>query len=81
MRGDGFAEHGSVRGDEVDHAVRESGLLENLVDQVVGKDGGVAGLPHNTVTLESKKMHSNNALLPVLGLSCNHSLLRMIVIL
>ena len=55
MPGDHLPEHGAVTREEVDQAVREAGLLENLVDQVVGKNGSVARLPHNTVTLEKKE--------------------------
>ena len=52
MRSHSFAEHGPVRGQEVDHAVGEPSLLEDLVDEVVGEDGSVARLPKSHVTLK-----------------------------
>ena len=51
VRGHGFAEDGTVGGEEVDHAVREPGVAEDLVDQVVGDDSGVAGLPQGYIAL------------------------------
>ena len=52
MAGDGLSEDGSVGRHEVDEAVRESGLFEDLVDPVVGQDGRVTRLPDNAVTLK-----------------------------
>ncbi len=49
MLRDGASEHWPVARHEVDEAVRESRLLEDLVDGVVGQDGGVARLPHHAV--------------------------------
>ena len=51
MRCDHFTKDGAVAGEEVDETVWEASLLEYLVDQVVGQDGRVAGLPQSRITL------------------------------
>ena len=51
MAGDDLPEDGSVAGQEVDQAVREAGLLEYLVDQVVGQYRRVAWLPECHISL------------------------------
>ena len=51
MGGDHLPEHGSVTGQEVDEAVREAGLLEDLVDQVVGEYRRVARFPECHIAL------------------------------
>ena len=52
MAGDGLAEDGPVGRDEVDDAVGEAGVAEDLVDLVVGKHRRVARLPHHSVALK-----------------------------
>jgi len=48
-----LAEDFVVRGEEVDISVREASIAEDLVDEVVGEDGGVTGLPESHITLEN----------------------------
>ena len=59
MTGDGLSEDRSVRRDEVDEAVRKSGLLEDLVDPEVGQDCRVARLPDDAVALKLLKIQIN----------------------
>ena len=58
MTGDGLSEDRSVRWDEVDEAVRKSGLLEDLVDPEVGQDCRVARLPDDAVALKLFKIQT-----------------------
>ena len=52
MGGHNLAEGRAVGGQEVDHTVGEAGITEDLVDQVVRHDGGVAGLPEGHISLK-----------------------------
>ena len=49
VRRHGLAEHRAVSRHKVDHAVWEAGVTEDLVDEIVGEDGRVAGLPDGDV--------------------------------
>ena len=55
MRRDGFAKDRAVGRNKVDDAVGESGVTEDLVNQVVGQNGCVTGLPDNAVALILEK--------------------------
>jgi len=44
----------SITGNKVDNTLGNTSLLENLKEQVVGKDGGSRGLPHNSVTNQGR---------------------------
>ena len=49
-----LAKDWAVRGEEVDNSVREaSAVVKDLVDEVVGEDGGVTGLPKGHITLKN----------------------------
>ena len=49
-----LAKHRAVRGEEVYNTVRESSVTEDLVDEVVGEDGRVAGLPEGDIALDEE---------------------------
>ena len=51
MCGDGFAKDWSVGWNKVNDAIGETGVTEDLVNQMVGQDCSVAGFPDNAVAL------------------------------
>ena len=51
MRRHHLAKGRAVGGQEVDDTIREPGVAEDLVDEVVGHDGSVAGLPQRHISL------------------------------
>ena len=53
MCGDGFAKDWSVGWNEVNDAIGETGVTEDLVNQMVGQDCSVAGFPDNAVALNA----------------------------
>ena len=53
---DCLAKDWTVRGKEVDHTVRKASISEYLVYEVVGEDGGVAGLPQGDVALHGDNL-------------------------
>lgn len=52
MRGDNLAKDRSIGRDKVDHAIRKSGLLEDLVDLKVGEHCSITWLPNCAIALE-----------------------------
>ena len=52
MAGHSLAKHGPVGWEEVDETLGEASLAEDLVDEIVGEDGGVTGLPQSNIALE-----------------------------
>lgn len=49
MLGNGIAKDRPVARHKVDNSIRESGIAEDFVDEVIGQDGGVAGLPDDAI--------------------------------
>lgn len=54
MLGNGIAKNGSIRRHKVDNAIRESGIPENLIDEVIRQNGGIAGFPNNAISHHSR---------------------------
>ena len=52
--GHGPPKDGPLGRHKVHHAVGEAGRLEDLEDEIVGEDGGVAGLPQRHIALRKK---------------------------
>ena len=55
VSGHSLAKHGAVGGQEVDNSVGKASITEDFVDEVVGQDSCVTGLPQGYITL---KIHS-----------------------
>jgi hypothetical protein len=56
--GDSLPKHRPVRWYKVHYAVGESCLLEDLEDEIVGKDGRVTRLPQRHVALRGREKRS-----------------------